>query len=180
MRGSLLARWPWLPVRSLLIVGGIFLILVFLGLVPLGILNFRESRAVSRLQDTIRVQSLFSPLNADFEAGVRSTQQLIGKERSLPAPENLAGLVEMMQQMAAQSGLQSASFVPISETVVSSRDQIRIDGTLSGSPDALRQFLVLLSSQSWINTMTFLNITPGGGQTTYEVGVWALFGKGGA
>ena len=180
MRGSLFARWPWLPVRSLLIAGGIFLTLVLLGLVPLGILNFRESMAVSRLQDAIRVQSIFSPLSADFEAGLRSTQQLLGKETSLPAPKNLAGLVETMQQMAAQSGLQSASFVPVSESVVSSRDQIRIDGTLSGTPDALRQFLVLLSTQLWIKNMTFLNITPAGGQTTYAIGVWALFGKGGA
>ena len=171
------SRWPWLPARTLYLFGGGFLAFLLIVVVPLTVLNLRESMAIDSLKESIRVQSILRPLLADFEAAARNTGALVGDTAELPRPAGLAALVESLQKLAAASGLQNAAFVPIAETIVASKDRIRIDGTLSGSPDSLRRFLLLLSNQGWIHGLTYVNAAPAGGVSAYELGVWASFGQ---
>ena len=102
------------------------------------------------------------------------TRRLIGAAKILPAPDTLPRIVTSLQELVDLSGMQSARFVPAAETVVE-KNSIRLDGTLSGDPDAFRRLVLLLSEQPWLSGMEFLNVTPTGTLPAYSLGIWATF-----
>ena len=105
----------------------------------------------------------------------RLETDITGLEARIQVQETLQPLmVTSLQELVDMSGMQSARFVPAAETVVE-KNSIRLDGTLSGDPDAFRRLVLLLSEQPWLSGMEFLDVTPTGTLPSYSLGIWATF-----
>lgn len=164
----------WFPLRFLVLEALMALCTVLLCLLPLWYFSNQLDGEIENLKTRIQVQNTLSPLMEGLEQRRVETGKLIGTKSTLPAPENLSGIVDSLQQLVKLSGMDSARFVPAAETVVE-RSSIRLDGTLSGDPDTFRRLVLLLSDQPWITGMEFLNVTPTSTNPSFSLGVWATF-----
>lgn len=164
----------WFPLRLLALQGVMALCAVLFCLLPLWYFSWDLDNAVARLKTRIQVQETLQPLMEGLNSRREETGQLIGARTALPAPDTLPNIVTALQELVRLSGMDSARFVPAAETVVE-RNSIRLDGTLSGTPDQFRRLVLLLSDQPWISGMEFLNVTPSGALPAYTLGIWATF-----
>ena len=164
----------WFPLRTLVLELGMALCAALFCLAPLSYLSWRLETDITGLEARIQVQETLQPLMEGLDGKREETRRLIGAAKILPAPDTLPRIVTSLQELVDMSGMQSARFVPAAETVVE-KNSIRLDGTLSGDPDAFRRLVLLLSEQPWLSGMEFLNVTPTGTLPAYSLGIWATF-----
>lgn len=164
----------WFPHRILALQAALALCAALLCLAPLWHVSRTLKADVAALETRIRVQEILQPLMEGLDAKRGETRRLIGATNVLPAPDTLPGIVTSLQKLVDLSGMQSARFVPAAETVVE-KNSIRLDGTLSGTPDAFRRLVLLLSEQPWLSGMEFLTVTPTATLPSYSLGIWATF-----
>ena len=164
----------WFPLRALFLQGALALCVLLFCLAPLLYSTWKLEAEINTLETRIQVQETLQPLMEGLNARREETQRLLGTTKILPAPDTLPLIVTSLQEMVSLSGMQSSHFLPAAETVVE-KNRIRLDGTLSGSPDNFRRLALLLSEQPWLSGIEFLNVTPSAALPTYSLGIWATF-----
>lgn len=164
----------WFPLRILILQGAMALCALLFCLAPIMYMTWNLEADIRELETRIQVQETLQPLMEGLNARNEETRRLLGAAKILPTPDTLPLIVTSLQEMVGLSGMQSSHFVPAAETVVE-KNRIRLDGTLSGSPDNFRRLVLLLSEQPWLSGMEFLNVTPSAALPSYSLGIWATF-----
>ena len=123
----------------------------------------------------VEAQRILKPAVEGLRRQTRSLNSLVNA-KSLDMPDSLPHLLDTLRLMAVRAGMKNAEFVPDPMSVGSTAG-LRLDVRCEGSTDAVRQFIVLLSNQKWVERMDRQTVKTVGEQRELTMSLQAGFSQ---
>jgi hypothetical protein len=164
----------WFPLRRVLFLAGAGIAVQLCVVLPLWYYAGQAEREADRIQTEQSVQELLQPFVMDIRQKKARISALVQRSDPLPMPRSLSESIIGLQQLVESAELREAHFVPASESVVQ-KSVIRLDGVLTGAPEAFRRFIVLLGDQPWIHTIESCQVSAASPVPEYKMTIWAEF-----
>lgn len=170
----------WLPLKRLFVLG-LFACGFLLTLFPIWHETRKLEGEISTLKTRIQTQELLQPLMSGLKEYLAESEKLLvgtplGIDLApLPAPDNLAQVLQSLQHIAVLAGVREARFVPIAETVLDSVNGIRLEGAFTGTLEQFRCFSLLLSAHPWLSAPERLEILSTEDMPLFTLSLWAVF-----
>ena len=166
-----------IPANSLsyiLICGGIIVLIVMLGIIPLYRYNSNRAQEVKRIQNRI-----------DEQKGLGGIYQLLQKaseqkeERTLPHPtkaklsrQDVDKFQDTFRAAAGRSGLMTISLMPDVKYIASSSQSLLYSATLKGEFANFRKLLVSLGALPYIDHIEEINIKQHSDSMEFKMRIW--------
>lgn len=174
------AAGTWLPLKPLIALG-LLIWGILLAFLPIWYATRTLESEIETLKTRIQTQELLQPLMHGLRDYLDESEKFIsatplGTDMApLPAPDNLAQVLQSLLGIAALAGVHDARFVPVAETVLDSVNGIRLEGEFTGTLEQFRCFSLLLSAQPWLSTPERLEILSTEDMPVFTLSLWAVF-----
>lgn len=136
---------------------------------------YAQQERHDNMKARVETQRILKPAVEGLRRQTRSLSSLVNAG-SLDMPDSLPHLLDTLRLLAVRAGMKNAEFVP-DPMSVGSGTGLRLDLRCEGSTDAVRQFIVLLSNQKWVERMDHQAVRTVGEQRELTMSLQAGFAK---
>lgn len=162
--------------------GGLFAALIFFAVSLSTAIGFYWAEVSSRndleaVTDKIEAHKTLKPIIHNLQKRREDLKRDLAPKERYETPHDVQGILKALRAVAADADLSNTQFVPDAVSVIGKND-IRLTGRATGTSDAVREFLVGLSSQPWITSIGRVKAEAGegGDKHIYEITIRARFG----
>ena len=171
---KLIQKIPSNGLSYVLLCGGIILLVVLLGIIPLSRYNYNRSQTIKKIQSQIAEQK---ELGQAYQSLLKDAEQ---KEiHRLPNPakaklprQDIDRFQDSFRAEAAKSGMNTLSLMPDVKTMTSGSQSLLYTATLKGAFTNFRRLLIGLGALPYIDQIDEINIKQGSDSMEYELKIW--------
>lgn len=135
------------------------------------------SKKLEETVDRIEAHKTLKPIIQNLETRESELKTVLAPKKRYEMPDDVQGILKALRAVATDADLTNTQFLPDAVSVIGKND-IRLTGRASGTSDALRRFLVGLSSQNWITSIGHVKAEAGerSDAHVYEMTIRAKYG----
>lgn len=176
---KIMEKIPSKDVGYMIICGGILLLVILLGIVPLHRYNVKRSEAVESLQGQI-----------DEQKELRQMHQLISQaslakdDRMLPNPaktklsrQDMDEFQDSFRAEAAKSGINILSLIPDVKTMAGGSQSLLYTAMLKGEFAGFRKLMIGLGSLPYIDRIEEINLEQSSDAMDFELKIWVALAE---
>ncbi len=171
---KIMEKIPSKNVGYMIICGGIILLIILLGILPLHRYNVKRSEAVAGIQAQI-----------DEQKELRQIYQLISQaalkkeDRILPNPiktklsrQNMDEFQDAFRAEAAKAGINILSIIPDVKSMAAGSQSLLYTAILKGEFADFRKLMIGLGSLPYIDRIEEINLEQGSDSMDFELKIW--------
>ena len=158
----------------LIIYGGIILIIILVGILPLYMKTSNQIKENDKLRYQIKEQKELAPINSILlNASKEKNVFVLPNPEKIALPRSESGKFQTdFQMLAKKSGLKLISFKPDINTSASPSKSFLHDVVLNGEWNDLRKMLIELGGLPYLDRIEEIGIQQGAGSMEFNMKVW--------
>lgn len=171
---KLIQKIPSNSLSYVLLCGGIILLVVLLGIIPLYRYNYNRSQTIKKIQSQIDEQKelgqFYQFIRKDSEK--KEVHNLPNPAKTKLSRQDVDKFENSFRAEADKSGMNTLSLMPDIKTMANGSQSLLYTATFKGAFTNFRRLLIGLGALPYIDQIDEINIKQGSDSMEYELKIW--------